>query len=135
MLVHEIEARPVSYSYVYLIGRLTDLEQLARLPSAGETSSEWTSRDRSSTYDSVTGQYLNWGANNDGDAVIRIQPDGGAVLAEMSGPGCIWRIWAGTPADGHVRIFLDGANAPAVDLAFQDYFNSNYHAPTLDLET
>jgi len=123
MLVHEIEARPVSYSYVYLIGRLTDLEQLARLPSAGETSSEWTSRDRSSTYDSVTGQYLNWGANNDGDAVIRIQPDGGAVLAEMSGPGCIWRIWAGTPVDGHVKIFLDGSDTPAVDLTFQDYFN------------
>jgi Protein of unknown function (DUF2961) len=123
MLVHPIEARPVLYSYVDLIGRLTDLEQLARLPSAGETSSEWTSRDRSSTYDSVTDQYLNWGANNDGDAVIRIQPDGGAVLAEMRGPGCIWRIWAGTPVDGHVKIFLDGSNTPAVDLAFQDYFN------------
>jgi len=45
------------------------------------------------------------------------------VLAEMSGPGCIWRIWSGTPVTGHVKIFIDGANAPAVDLAFQDYFN------------
>ena len=123
MLVQQIEARPVSYSYMDLIGRLISLERLAELPVVGETSAEWTSRDRSSTYDSVTGQYLNWGANNDGDAVIRIQPDGGAVLAEMSGPGCIWRIWAGTPVDGHVQIFLDGSNTPAVDLAFQDYFN------------
>src|ERR1022692_1300370 len=123
MLVQQIEARPVSYSYVYLIGSLTDLEQLARLPSAGETSSEWTSHDRSSTYDSVTGQYLNWGANNDGEAVIRIQPDGGAVLAEMSGPGCIWRIWAGTPVDGHVQIFLEGSTNPAVDLPFENYFD------------
>ena len=111
------------YSYVDLIGRLTSLERLAVLPAAGEASAEWTSRDRASTYDSGTGQYLNWGANSDGDAVIRIQPDGGAVLAEMSGPGCIWRIWAGTPVDGHVQIFLDGASTPAVDLAFQDYFN------------
>ena len=113
----------VSYSYIDLIGRLTSLERLAELPAPGETSAEWTSRDRSSTYDSGTGQYLNWGANNDGDGVIRIQPDGGAVLAEMSGPGCLWRIWAGTPVDGHLKIFLDGSSAPAVDLAFQDYFN------------
>ena len=114
----------VSYSYVDLIGRLTSLERLAELPASGEASAEWTSRDRSSTYDSGTGQYLNWGANNDGDAVIRIQPDGGAVWAEMSGPGCIWRIWAGTPEDGHLKIFLDGSSTPAVDLAFQDYFKS-----------
>ncbi len=113
----------VSYSYMDLIGRLTNLERLAELPVAGETSAEWTSRDRASTYDSGTGQYLNWGANNDGDAVIRVQPDGGAVLAEMSGPGCLWRIWAGTPVDGHMQIFLDGSSAPAVDLAFQDYFS------------
>jgi len=99
------------------------LEHLAELPTAGETSGEWTSRDRASIYDSVTDHYVNWGANNDGDAIIRAQSDGGAVLAEMSGPGCIWRIWAGTPVDGHVRIFLDGATTPAVDLAFQDYFN------------
>ena len=32
-------------------------------------------------------------------------------------------IWSGTPVDGHLRIFLDGSNTPAVDLAFQDYFN------------
>jgi len=58
---------------------------------------------------------VNWGANNDGDGVIRVEPDGGAVLAEMRGPGCIWRIWAGTPVDGHVKIFLDGSKTPAVD--------------------
>jgi hypothetical protein len=113
----------VTYSYVDLISRLTSLERLAELPAAGETSAEWTSHDRTSTYDPGNGQYLNWGANNDGDAVIRIQPDGGAVLAEMNGPGCIWRIWSGTPVDGHLKIFLDGSTTPSVDLAFQDYFN------------
>jgi len=123
ILVHQGEARPVLYSYVDLVDRLTNLEQLAELPAAGETSGEWTSRDRASTYDAVTGQYVNWGANNDGGGIIRTQSDGGAVLAEMSGPGCIWRIWAGTPVDGHVQIFLDGASTPAVNLAFQDYFN------------
>jgi hypothetical protein len=119
----QIEPKPVSYSYVNLVGRLTNLEQLAELPAADETSAEWTSRDRSSTYDSATGQYLNWGANNDGDGFIRAQPDGGIVIAEMTGPGCIWRIWAGTPVDGHVKIFINGSNTPAVNLPFEDYFN------------
>ena len=122
-LARQIETGPVSFSYVDLVGRLTNLEQLAQLPAAGETSAEWTSRDRSSTYDSATGQYLNWGANNDGGGFIRTQPDGGIVMAEMTGPGCIWRIWAGTPEAGHVQIFIDGSNAPAVDLSFEDYFN------------
>jgi hypothetical protein len=122
-LASQIETRPVSFSYVDLVGRLTNLEQLAQLPAAGETSAEWTSRDRSSTFDSATGQYLNWGANNDGGGFIRTQLDGGIVMAEMTGPGCIWRIWAGTPEAGHVQIFIDGSNAPAVDLSFQDYFN------------
>jgi len=113
----------MAYSYVDLIGRLDNLEQLAQLPTAGETSAEWTSRDRASSYDPVTGQYLNWGANNDGGGFIRTQPDGGIVMAEMAGPGCIWRIWAGLPEAGHVQIFLDGSNKPAVDLPFEDYFN------------
>src|ERR1700690_4326188 len=98
----------ISYSYVDLIARLDNLEQLAQLPAAGETSAEWTSRDRASSYDSVTGQYLNWGANDDGGGFIRTQPDGGIVMAEMAGPGCIWRIWAGLPEAGHVQIFFYG---------------------------
>ncbi len=112
-----------SYSYVDLIGRLTDLERLAELPVAGETSAEWTSHDRASTYNPVTGQYVNWDANDDGNGSIRTQADGGIVMAEMTGPGCIWRIWSAQVGTGHVKIFLDGSNTPAVDLAFQDYFN------------
>ncbi len=78
----------VSYSYVDLIGRLTNLEQLAQLPVGGETSAEWTSRDRSSVYDSATGQYLNWGADNDGGGFVSTQQDGGiGVMAEITGPG------------------------------------------------
>lgn len=112
-----------SYSYVDLIGRLTNLEHLAELPTPGETSAEWTSRDHASTYNSGTGQYVNWDANDDGNGFIRTQTDGGVVMAEMTGPGCIWRIWSAQVGTGHVKIFLDGSNTPAVDLAFQDYFN------------
>ncbi|HXI69260.1 MAG TPA: glycoside hydrolase family 172 protein [Verrucomicrobiae bacterium] len=113
----------VSYSYGDLVGRLTSLEKLAELPAVGEISAEWTSRDRASSYNSGTGQYVNWDANDDGNGFIRTQPDGGVVMAEMTGPGCIWRIWSAQVGTGHVKIFMDGSTNPAVDMAFQDYFN------------
>ena len=29
-------------------------------------------------------------------------------MAEMKGPGCIWRIWSAAAEKGHVKIYLDG---------------------------
>jgi len=110
-------------SYIDLVGSLTDLERLAQLPLAGEKTAEWTSRDRASVYNSGTGQYLNWNANNDDSGNFGTQPDGGLILAQMTGPGCLWRIWSAQVGTGRVKIFLDGSSTPAVDLGFQDYFN------------
>lgn len=117
-------------TYTDLIGRLTDLEQVARLPSEGELCRLWSSYDRKSAYDEATGTYVNWDANGDGfggSGWIRIE-EGKLVLAEMEGPGCIGRIWSATPRNGHVRIYLDGSPTPAVDLPFVDYFNRT-HSP------
>ena len=112
-------------TYIDLIEKLTDLEQLALLPEKGETCRQWSSYDRSSKYDEETGKYVNWEANSDGfggKGWIRKEGEE-LVLAEMKGPGCIWRIWSATPKDGHVRIYLDGSDTPAVDLPFIGYFN------------
>jgi hypothetical protein len=125
----------VSYSYVDMIGRLTNLEQLAQLPAVGEISAEWTSRDRASTYNSDSGQYMNWGANNDDSGNFGTQPDGGIVLAQMKGPGCLWRMWTAVAGPGHVKIFLDGSNTPAVDMSSQDYYNRSqppFNYPSLN---
>ncbi len=114
-----------SYTYQDLADRLTDLEFPAILPAKGEQCRQWSSYDRSSDYDEATGKYVNWDANSDGFGGlgwIRIE-DGKLVLAEMDGPGCLWRIWSATPQSGHVRIYLDGASEPAVDLPFEDYFS------------
>lgn len=108
-------------SYVDLVQRLTGLEHLATLPAPGETTRQWSSYDRASRYDAATGKYLDWDANGDGGGIIR-QEGNQSVLAEMTGPGCIWRIWSATPGAGHVRIYLDGAAEPAVDLPFTGYF-------------
>ena len=114
-------------TYVDLVKRLTDLEYLATLPAAGEQCAQWSSYDRASRHDAASGKYVGWDANGDGDGFIRKEGDK-LVLAEMEGPGCIWRIWSAAPKDGHVRIYLDGASEPAVDLPFIGYFDDK-HAP------
>lgn len=108
-------------SYVDLVKRLTDLEHLAVLPQAGETCAQWSSYDRASRYDEASGQYVAWGANGDGDKSIR-QEGEQIVMAEMEGPGCIWRTWSALAQKGRVKIYLDGREEPAVDLPFVDYF-------------
>ncbi|MCY3023208.1 MAG: DUF2961 domain-containing protein [Planctomycetota bacterium] len=113
---------PAEISYPELARRLTDLERLALLPDEGEKCAQWSSYDRASKYDEKTGKYVAWDANGDGGGIIRREGNQ-IVMAEMDGPGCIWRIWSAKPESGHVRIFLDGAETPAIDLPFSDYFN------------
>ena len=97
------------------------------MPAPGETCQQWSSYDRASRYDEATGKYIRWDANGDGNGVIRTEGDQ-VVMAEMAGPGCIWRIWSAAAKEGHVKIFLDGQAEPAVDLPFADYFDGK-HTP------
>lgn len=113
-----------TFTYEALCRRLTDLEAPAVLPAAGETCRLWSSYDRASRYDEKTGKYLDWSANNDANGIIRKEGNL-QVFAEMDGPGVIWRIWAASPGDGHVKILLDGAETPAVDLPFKQYFDGS----------
>jgi hypothetical protein len=108
-------------SYVDLVERLTDMERLAVLPAEGETCQQWSSYDRASRYDEGTGAYVGWDANGDGGQFIRSEGDR-IVMAEMEGPGCIWRIWSALAEAGRVKIYLDGDEHPAVDLPFREYF-------------
>ena len=80
-------------SYQALVDRLTDLEFPARLPDPGERAAQFSSFDRASRYNAETGKYERWDANGDGGGFIRLE-NGEQVLAEMEGPGCIWRIWS-----------------------------------------
>jgi hypothetical protein len=109
-------------TYIDLINRLTDLEHLATLPAPGERCAQWSSYDRRSKYDEASGKYIDWSANGDGTGIIR-EEDGELVFAQMEGPGVIWRIWSALAKEGHVKIYLDGAEEPAVDLPLIGYFN------------
>ena len=95
-------------TYLDLVKRLTDLEQLAVLPPAREKCQQWSSYDRKSTYDRASGKYVDWFANGDGNGIIRKEGDA-QVFAEMEGPGVIWRIWSALANQGHVKIYIDGA--------------------------
>ena len=119
-----LRAAELKLTYPDLVHRLTDLESLATLPAHGETCAQWSSYDRKSRYDDATGKYVGWDANGDGHGIIRKEGDQ-QVLAEMQGPGCIWRIWSATPKQGRVRIYLDGQAEPAVDLPFIKYFDQS----------
>ena len=112
------------FTYLDLVKRLTDLEALAVLPMPGEKCQQWSSYDRASKYDEATGKYVKWDANGDGGGIIRKEGDF-SVFAEMEGPGVIWRTWSAAAGKGHVKIFLDGASEPAVDLPFEKYFDGS----------
>jgi hypothetical protein len=120
-LLHAAEV--AAYTYPELVRQLTDLERLSVLPESGERSRESTSRDRASAYQSGTGTYQNWSANGDGTGFLADNGDGGKIMAQVSGPGVIWRIWTARPNSGSVKIFLDGSAVPAVDLPFREYFD------------
>jgi hypothetical protein len=111
-------------TYPDLVNRMTDLAHLAELPAADEKCVQASSYDRASKYDEKTGKYIGWDANGDNDGVIRHEGRQ-VVLAEIQGPGCIWRIWSAAAKQGRVSIYLDGQEAPAVDLPFENYFTGD----------
>ncbi|MBE0536688.1 MAG: DUF2961 domain-containing protein [Phycisphaerae bacterium] len=111
-----------AFTYVDLIGHLTDLERLAVLPADGERCEQWSSYDRASKYDAAADRYVGWDANDDGPGIIRREGDL-EVFAEIEGPAVIWRIWSAQDGPGHVKIYLDGGETPAVDLPFKAYFD------------
>ncbi len=95
-LLSGASVRAETLTYADLVSRLTDMEQVAVLPWPGEKTALASSYDRASIYDEKTGKYIKWDANGDGHGIIRKEGDN-EVLAEMNGPGVIWRIWSATP--------------------------------------
>lgn len=82
--------------------------------------------------------YDRTGGNNDGfsGAYSKLrEEDGNSVIAEMNGPGCIYRLWM-THSSGeeaglldrkgeHIRIYLDGEEQPALDVPIESLFDNS----------
>ncbi len=121
-------------TYRELLSRVDDLRALAIPPVPGERSGCMSSFDRRSQYDGAADVYRNWDANDDGSGCIRRLEDGSIVAFEMEGPGVIWRIWSALPLYGHMRVYLDDASQPAIDVPFIDWFErSPGEIPPLNL--
>lgn len=116
------QAKPVKGGdYTFFLKQLTDLDALA-VGADGVYTRQFSSYDRASRYDEATGKYVNWDANGDSGHYIRIdEKTGEAVMAEMEGPGCIWRIWSANP-QGKIRFYFDGAETPSYEFDFDALF-------------
>lgn len=61
-------------------------------------------------------------SGGNGDAGNFFRKEGStAVLADIRGPGCIYRFWSANAA-GHLRIYFDGETTPRIDCPMQDLF-------------
>jgi hypothetical protein len=93
---------------------IQELYQLDRLPAFKESVkvASVSSYDRS-------------GGNNDGFggqySYVRKEKDG-LVLADLEGPGVIYRIWTPTPTDDMLEFYFDGESKPSIQVKFRDLF-------------
>lgn len=73
--------------------------------------------------------YDRTGGNNDGFggqySFVRKENDG-LVLAEMEGPGVIYRFHTPTPTDDMLEFYIDGQAEPAIRVKFRDLFMGKY---------
>jgi len=69
--------------------------------------------------------YDTTGGNNDGFdglySFVRREKDG-LVLADLKGPGVIYRIWTPTPTDDIMEFYFDGEKEPRIKVKFRDLF-------------
>lgn len=73
--------------------------------------------------------YDRTGGNNDGFdgefSFIRKEKDG-LVIADLKGPGVIYRIWTPTPSDDIMEFYFDGEKEPRIRLKFRELFMGEY---------
>lgn len=86
---------------------------------------------RESTKVASVSSYDRTGGNNDGFggqfSFVR-KEDGGLVLADLEGPGVIYRIWTPTPTDDVMEFYFDGEAEPRIRVKFRDLFLGKHPA-------
>lgn len=103
----------------------TELEALERV--------ELLPRYRTGTVVAQISSYDVTGGNNDGfeGTYSYVRTEGDArVLADLTGPGVVERIWTPTPTERMVAFYFDGESEPRLRLPFIDLF-SGIHPPFL----
>lgn len=110
-------------SFESLLEEMTDLESLTYFPEPAYSVKQFSSYDRNAKDPAVLTDE-NWFANGDRGQHLRVEQRNGAeewVLMDAAGPGAIVRFWSANPADaGIVRVYLDNAETPAVEMPLTD---------------
>jgi len=112
-------AHAAAVTFADLLEQMTDMTMLTRMPDPSYTTGQFSSYDRDSTDpDALTDE--NWFANHDRGNFLRTEERNGKteyVMMDTDTPGAIVRFWSANPTDaGTVRIYLDGAEDPAVEM-------------------
>jgi hypothetical protein len=86
---------------------------------------------RDSIHVASVSSYDRTGGNNDGFggqfSFVRKEP-GGLVLADLEGPGVIYRIWTPTPTDDVMEFYFDGESEPRMRVKFRELFMGTHPA-------
>jgi len=120
-------AGPVTLSS--LLEEMTNLAALAESPDPPFVCKQFSSYDRKSR---TPDDHAAWFANNDRGQYLRVEERDGRkefVMLDAEGPGCVVRIWSAN-AEGDLRIYIDGAEQPAVEMNMQHALDGK-HAPFL----
>lgn len=107
---------PVAHSTQPTIG----IEELSRL--------DLLPRLRGSVKVACVSSYDRAGGNDDGfsgrHSFIRKEGDA-LVIADLKGPGCVYRIWTPTPTDDPVELYFDGEAQPRLTIPFRKLFDGS----------
>lgn len=104
-----------------LLDQMIDLTHLTRKPNPYYNTAQASSYDRKSK----TPGNGDWFANADAGQYIRVEEREGRkeyVMADLSGPGAVVRIWSANPA-GTLRFYFDGETTPRLAYRTEDLLN------------
>lgn len=110
-------------NYSEFLAQLVHFENLARLPADGEKQYILAGDDSSTGY--YDPAITNHGSSSQEVTTEFPRKEGDdLVLAEFIGPGMITWLWFTLPGEGHVKIFLDGAETPLFNAPLSELYGS-----------
>lgn len=119
-----------SVSLESLLAEMTNLDRLAAVSRPAYVTRQFSSYDRNSTDPAVQDEG-NWFANGDRGHVLRAEEGAWGtehVLMDAAGPGAVVRFWSANANDGGVvRVYLDGAAEPAIDMPLSAMLGGMVH--------
>lgn len=101
-------------TYRDLLNKLVDLNGLPDLEAGVRCA-------QASSYDRASHDPARWQANGDSGQYLAVAENGEALMADLKGPGCIFRIWSANP-QGTIRFYLDGDTKPTYEFDFHRMF-------------